>query len=337
MNRSHLRKILVGLAAVSLLTACTNDDGLTQGEPLPLGKYPLELNAGGLQAVATPATRGTVDGDWDDMNDQNIPLMDDSNSDNPEVKQYKLTIEEGSGNKTVRLTSDTPFYWESTTEQKAIEAWYSPKKDEAFRKYKTERPAEGDLWETATTQTAETMKEDDFLYVKDYMEFKDRKSMTLQFRHLLAKVTVNLMESESEYLTNAKDVSVALTNCLYEGNFDFDEERNMRIEEALMTDDNTANITLCKLNDPAGGAFATHEGLLIPQSVEQNEKLYVQVAVDGTIYRWRMQLSGNEIALKGGYEYTFNITVKEQSLDVSSYNYPTWEKDKTEHSGSIEI
>lgn len=88
------------------------------------------------------------------------------------------------------------------------------------------------------------MKDDDFLYVKDYMKFEDRESMTLQFRHLLAKVTVNLMESESEYLTNAKDVSVALTNCLYEGNFDFDEERNMRIGEALMTDDNTANITL---------------------------------------------------------------------------------------------
>lgn len=337
MNRLRLGKILAGLATVFLLAACTSDDNLTQGEPLPVGQYPLELNAGGLQAVATPATRGTVDGDWNGMNDQNIPLMDDSNSDNPEVKQYKLTIEEGSGNKTVRLTSDDPFYWESTTEQKAIEAWYSPKEDEAFRKYKTERPAEDDLWKTATTQTDETMKDDDFLYVKDYMKFEDRESMALQFRHLLAKVTVNLMESESEYLTNAKDVSVALTNCLYEGNFDFDEERNMRIGEALMTDDNTANITLCKLNDPAGGAFATYEGLLIPQSVEQNEKLYVQVAVDGTIYRWRMQLSGNEISLKGGYEYTFNITVKEQGLKVSSYNYPTWEKDETEHSGSIDI
>lgn len=50
-----------------------------------------------------------------------------------------------------------------------------------------------------------------------------------------------------------------------------------------------------------------------------------------------MQLSGNEIALKGGYEYIFNIRVIEQGLKVSSYNYPTWGKDKTEHSGSIEI
>lgn len=337
MDRLHSLKMLAGLAAVFLLAACTNDDGLTQGEPLPPGKYPLELNAGGLQAVATPATRGTVDGDWDDMNGEKIPLMDDSNSDNPEVKLYKLTIEEGSGNKTVRLTSDDPFYWESTTERKAIEAWYSPKKDEAFRKYKTERPAEGDLWETATTQTAETMKDDDFLYVKDYMKFEDRESMTLQFRHLLSKVTVNLMESESEYLTNAKDVSVALTNCLYEGNFDFDEERNMRIGEALMTDDNTANITLCKLTDPAGGAFATYEGLLIPQSVEENEKLYVQVAVDGTIYRWRMQLSGNEISLKGGYEYTFDITVNAEGMNVSYKPSVKWGEKGTEHSGSIEI
>lgn len=331
MDRLHLGKILAGLAATFTLAACSQDELTEQGTPLPIGQYPLELTAGGLQAVATPASRSTVDGNWDGMNGQTIPLMDDSNSDNPEVKLYKLTIEEGSDNKTVRLTSDAPFYWESTTERKAIEAWYSPKEDEEFKKYKSKRPAKGDLWKTATVQTAETMKEDDFLYVKDYMYFEDRESQTLQFQHLLAKVTVNLMESESEYLTNAKDVSVALTNCLYEGNFYFDEERNMRIEEALMLDDNTANITLCKLNDPAGGAFATHEGLLIPQSVEQNEKLYVQVTVDGTIYRWRMQLSDNEISLKGGYQYTFDITVKEQGLSVYSYKYPTWEEGDSEN------
>lgn len=330
MNRSHLRKILVGLAAVSLLAACTSDDGLPPGEPLPPGMYPLELIAGGLQAVATPASRSTVDGDWDGMNGETIPLMDASDSDNPEVKLYKLTIE-GNDNKTVRLTSDDPFYWESTTEQKAIEAWYSPKEDESFRKYKTERPAEDDLWKTATTQTDETMKDDDFLYVKDYMDFEDRESKTLQFRHLLAKVTVNLMESK--YLTNAKDVSVVLTNCICTGKFEPDEDGYLRIKEPSLGS-YWEDVTLYKLKSAPTYTFT---GIVIPQSVEQNNNLYIQVTVDGTIYRWRMQLSDKEISLKGGYEYTFTIKVKEQGLEVSSYNYPTWEKDETEHSGSIEI
>lgn len=333
MDRLHSLKILAGLAATFTLAACSQDGLTEQDTPLPVGQYPLELTAGGLQAVATPASRSTVDGDWDGMNDETIPLMDASDSDNPEVKWYKLTIEESSDNKTVRLTSDDPFYWESTTERKAIEAWYSPKKDEAFQKYKTERPAEGDLWETATTQTDETMKDDDFLYVKDYMEFEDRESMTLQFRHLLAKVTVNLMESESEYLTNAKDVSVVLTNCIYTGKFEPDEDGYLRIKEPSLGS-YWKDVSLYKIKSAPTYTFT---GIVIPQSVAQNDNLYVQVTVDGTIYRWRMQLSGNEISLKGGYEYTFNITVQAKGLDVSSWNWPTWEKDETEHSGSIEI
>lgn len=318
-----------------LATSCSHDAlDNSQENSLPEGMYPLELTAGGLQAVAAPETRGTVDGNWTDVNGKDIPLMDDSNSDKPEVRLYKLTMDD-SDSKTARLTSDAPFYWKNTTEMKAIEAWYSPKEDDEFKKYKSERPTEGDLWKTATVQTAETMKEDDFLYVKNYMYFADRESQTLQFQHLLAKVRVNLMESD--YLKSAGTVTVALTNCLYEGDFDFDEERNMRIKEALMTDDNTADITLCELDTPADGAFATHEGILIPQSVEQNQKLYIQVTVDNNAtYRWRMQLSGSEIALKGGNQYTFNITVKEQELEVYSYNYPTWEEGDSA-SGSITV
>lgn len=326
-----MKHILFMMMSAVLATSCSQDalnDG--QDNSLPEGAYPLELTAGGLQAVAMPATRGTVDGDWTDVKDKEIPLMDDSNSGNPEVKLYRLTTD-ASDSMTARLASDdAPFYWKSTTEMKAIEAWYSPKEDEKFQKYKSERPAKGDLWETATAQTAGTMKEDDFLYVKDYMYFEDRESQTLQFQHLLAKVRVNLVESD--YLKNARTVTVALTNCLYEGNFDFDEERNMRIKEALMTDDNTANITLCELDTPADGAFATHEGILIPQSVEQNKNLYIQVTVDETAtYRWQMQLSGSEIAMKGGYQYTFNITVKEQGLSVYTYKYPTWEEGGSEN------
>lgn len=320
--RKKMKHILFMMMSMALATSCSQD-ALDEGQDnsLPEGKYPLVLTAAGLEVMATPATRGTGDGDWTDVKGKDIPLMDDSNSDNPEVKLYRLMVDD-LDNKTARLTSDAPFYWKSTTEMKAIEAWYSPKEDEEFEKYKSKRPAKGALWKTATVQTAETMKEDDFLYVKDYMDFEDRESQTLQFQHLLAKVMVNLVESD--YLKSAGKVSVTLTNCLYEGNFDFDEERNMRIKEALMTDDNLADITLCELDTPADGAFATHEGILIPQSVEQNTNLYIQVTVDdNATYHWRMQLSGSEIAMKGGYQYTFNITVSAQGMAVG-LNINAW-------------
>ena len=55
--------LLLFFCAAALLfaaTACTQDD-LTNGT-LPDGEYPLVINATGLQAMATPASRATVDG-----------------------------------------------------------------------------------------------------------------------------------------------------------------------------------------------------------------------------------------------------------------------------------
>ena len=121
MNRMHLRKILVGLVAVSLLAACTNDDGLTQGRTAfpPGANTPLELTAGGLQAVATPATRGTVDGDWDGVKRVAVRANNSRRS-----LPYKVKASEDK--KTALLTpevplanDDYPFWWTSTTVKKA--------------------------------------------------------------------------------------------------------------------------------------------------------------------------------------------------------------------------
>ena len=55
--------LLCAMAAIGL-AACTQDE-LTDGT-LPEGKYPLVINATGLQ-TATLDTRATVDGDWEDV------------------------------------------------------------------------------------------------------------------------------------------------------------------------------------------------------------------------------------------------------------------------------
>ena len=47
------------------LTACSNDE-LTN-EVLPEGKYPLIMNATGLQTAPATATRASVDGNWDNI------------------------------------------------------------------------------------------------------------------------------------------------------------------------------------------------------------------------------------------------------------------------------
>ena len=62
--------------------ACTQDD--LGGGTLPEGEYPLVIRATGLQAVAAPSTRATVDGDWQGV--QTVALkMGDA------VKEYTVT------------------------------------------------------------------------------------------------------------------------------------------------------------------------------------------------------------------------------------------------------
>ena len=93
-------------AAAALLfaaTACTQDD-LTNGT-LPEGECPLVINATGLQAVATPASRATVDGDWQGV--QTVAL-----SVGGTVKEYNVTASDADGYRSATLSSDTdPFWW----------------------------------------------------------------------------------------------------------------------------------------------------------------------------------------------------------------------------------
>ena len=58
----HNLLLLCATALLFAATACTQDE--LSGGALPEGEYPLIINATGLQVVATPASRATVDGDW---------------------------------------------------------------------------------------------------------------------------------------------------------------------------------------------------------------------------------------------------------------------------------
>lgn len=102
--------LLCAMAAIGL-AACTQDE-LTDGT-LPEGKYPLVINATGLQ-TATLDTRATVDGDWHGVNSVAVQVGN-------EVKEYSVTMSTDA--KTATLSNDSdPFYWDATT--MTVSAWY---------------------------------------------------------------------------------------------------------------------------------------------------------------------------------------------------------------------
>ena len=115
MSFRHLSYILSGAAVLLLAaTACTQDE-LADGTRLPEGEYPLIINATGLSVEATPASRATVDGNWDGVTSVALSLGD-------ETKEYSVTASATDGYKTATLSNNlSPFWWTTKAQRTTLQ------------------------------------------------------------------------------------------------------------------------------------------------------------------------------------------------------------------------
>lgn len=320
--RHLLRNLAATIIACIGFTACSQDELAEQGTPLPVGQYPLELQAGGLQAVAAPvqpATRGTFDDDWDGV--ESVWVIVNGNGD--KKKEYK--VEASGDKKTARLTpvvsladSDDLFWWKSTTEEKTVEAWYP---------YKSTTPPTD--WSVSPTQTAETFAEEDLMYGYAKMTMDDP---TIVFKHVLSKVVINL--TKSDYLNEASVVSVSLTGQYLTGTFTDYESGNWAMDRK--EDGQIQSITACRLLPPNDGYYATYVALCIPQKLEERNVPSITITVDDVTYRYKLVAEGPiSTYYQSGYITTYNITVKSEGLEVTPQIRSWWEG--AEGDGSVTI
>ncbi|WP_337557462.1 fimbrillin family protein [Phocaeicola plebeius] len=185
----NIRLPLHILSAATVLlfaaTACTQDD--LGGGTLPEGEYPLVIRATGLQAVATPASRATVDGDWQGV--QTVAL-----SVGGTVKEYDVTASDADGYKTATLSSDTdPFWWTSRADI-TVSAWWP---------YGTTMP---DVVVKADQSTKEGFEGSDFISAEAQTVQFDHP--TLEFSHRTARITVLLKPGDGIPSVTGANVSV---------------------------------------------------------------------------------------------------------------------------------
>ena len=178
--------LLCAMAAIGL-AACTQDE-LTDGT-LPEGKYPLVINATGLQ-TATLDTRATVDGDWEGVEKVAVQVGD-------EVKEYSVTM--STDTKTATLSNDAdPFYWEAKT--MTVSAWYP---------YGETMP---EVEVDADQSTMENFVASDFISAKDEVSIDNP---TLVFSHRTARVKVILEVGNG--ITSLEGATVSLIDLTTEG------------------------------------------------------------------------------------------------------------------------
>ena len=185
----NIRLPLHILSAATVLlfaaTACTQDD-LGSGT-LPEGEYPLVINATGLQAVATPASRATVDGNWQGV--QTVAL-----SVGGTVKEYDVTASDADGYQSATLSSDTDPFWWTSREDITVSAWWP---------YGTTMP-DVVVKEDQSTQTA--FEGSDFISAEAQTVQFDNP--TLKFSHRTARITVHLKPGTGIPSVSGADVYV---------------------------------------------------------------------------------------------------------------------------------
>ena len=174
------------MAAIGL-AACTQDE-LTDGT-LPEGKYPLVINATGLQ-TATLDTRATVDGNWDGVNSVAVQVGD-------EVKEYFVDATADPTKATLSNDAD-PFYWEAKT--MTVSAWYP---------YGETKP---DVVVDADQSSKENFAGSDVISAEAEVSIDNP---TLVFSHRTARVTVNLQEGND--ITSLEGATVSLVGLTTEG------------------------------------------------------------------------------------------------------------------------
>ncbi len=185
----NIRLPLHILSAATVLlfaaTACTQDD--LGGGTLPEGEYPLVIRATGLQAVATPASRATVDGNWQGV--QTVAL-----SVGGTVKEYDVTASDADGYKTAILSSDTDPFWWTSREDITVSAWWP---------YGTTMP---DVVVKADQSTKEGFEGSDFISAEAQAVQFDHPM--LEFSHRTARITVLLKPGDGITSVTGADVSV---------------------------------------------------------------------------------------------------------------------------------
>lgn len=166
-------------------TACTQDD--LGGGTLPEGEYPLVIRATGLQAVATPASRATVDGNWQGVQTVAVEM-------GGTVKEYDVTASDADGYKTATLSSDTDPFWWTSREDITVSAWWP---------YGTTMP---DVVVKADQSTKEGFEGSDFISAEAQTVQFDNP--TLEFSHRTARITVLLKPGAGITSVSGADVYV---------------------------------------------------------------------------------------------------------------------------------
>lgn len=321
MNKqlSGIRRFAISLVCCAFVfAACTDNEG--EDTHLPEGKYPITFTTAVEGLAATRAA--TADGVWSSGDEIAIKIDDN-------VKTY--TPRDISGNSATLACTTEPVYWQKSDETKNVSGWYYG------TGYSNTLHSSWSVNSDQNSNAGEGYQMSDFLYTPQQMiTFKPSGGVgnKLPFYHQTARVVINIKNAEDA--TDASGIqSVNIGN-----------QNNVALSGTYLpptdvttvgtwTANGNKGIIIPKEISPASGALKSYVALVIPQNMSGKD--FIVVTVNGLSYYY-IPKSG-DADLKGGNQYTYDITVKQGiGLSVSVNSSLTWTQDgETITGGGTEV
>lgn len=317
MNRLPVfsNRMAIALCCLFAFAGCT-DDTATDGNRLPDGKYPMTFTAA-VDGLTVTRAANTADGVW--TTDNKIAVQVSNTASGKKIKEYTPSDIK---NNSASLTSDDPFYWQTTDETKTVSAWYCGDGSTAAGGANAGAvPAswavQADQSVTSLNAPPDAYQQSDFLYAAEKkIKFSD-KDQALSFSHQTARVVINIKKGEAATEASAiqsviigDNKNLALSGT-YSGNQLTSNGNNMGIitPKDITSDNGSSDI------------LRTYAALVIPQDMKNKKFIAITLTDDNTYYYTPQNTDAN---LESGNQYTYEITVKYGYLDMVTAKDGAW-------------
>lgn len=317
-----MKKYLFFAAAALALASCSNDENMPDN-----ANAPVEIRlTSGLQVQS----RATHNLDTQLKNGEKVYVwIDDAGSGvtSPELYAKNELTADGSGN----LSGGTAMYFPSTGNAVNIYAIHGN-----LTEYTT-------FWGTQQTHTVATDQTSgdsktgyatsDLVYCKNGNVARTSQAVNLQFKHLLSKVEVVLVQGNG-----APGISkVEILNSKLQATFTPDKENGCSVTAAGEIDDDTKNaITIdngTTASEDTESSPTLNEAIIVPQTIAKGTQLF-RITTDngGTLY---YKVPDGGVTFDGSKKYRYTITANLSGLTVTC-SIKDWDS-TTDTSGNAEM
>ena len=304
-----MKKYIFLASAVVALAACSSNEEFEQ-----IGNCEIKLNSTLL--VQTRAAQDIQSTAFDSGAEVAVFINEDSSSPSTSYDQPLQYDVEDDGS----LTTTNPQYFPQNGNGVNIVAVYP---FEAAQNVEVTETAA--LFSVQSDQSSkDNYKASDLMVGEPTSKpvYRTTSNVTLQFKHCLSKININIKVGEGVDANDLNDAIVTIYTRTNEATFDVQSG----VITAVGSQGQAASpfVTVGDLT-ASGNGFEGMSAIIIPQDISAGSH-FISIATNNqTTYRYNLPNTVNLISFEPGKAYTYNLTVRKSGLTLDNTNITDWD------------